>query len=452
MDQQIRFCTTADGVRIAYCVMGQGPPLVFVRGWTSHLHVFWDDPHSRAYFQALAEAFTVVRFDMRSNGLSDRNVGVVDLEAMVRDLETVVDALSLPRVVLYGQCFGGPAAIAYAAAHPDRVTHLILDGTNADGRRIARPEQQARLLGTLRDLPEAGRLLMSHYTYPGMGDTWPRLLTQRTEAMDREMALQLYSLCYRFDVTDLLPYIASPTLVMHRRRSRAIPFRLGRELASCIGGARFVELAGAAHNPWHEGPAEALAAIGAFLGVPLRFVEATDNVNLPAGSARTFVVAEVVLADATAPLDEAESHKLIATSEIIVSDALRDFGGDQITQTGAGVLATFASASRAVECAAGLQRTIAARKSGERPLLSVRIGINAGESHAAARDRAADSIQLAMRVCASAAPGTILLTGVVRDLCAGKVFRFEDRGVLAMGDGDEPTRFFELCWRESPSA
>jgi pimeloyl-ACP methyl ester carboxylesterase len=436
MDQQIRFCTTQDGVRIAYCVHGEGPPLVFVRGWTSHLHVFWDDPYYRAYFEALARAFTVVRFDMRGNGLSDRDIPPVDLATMVADVEAVTDTLSLDRMVLYGQCFGGPAAVAYATAHPERVSHLILDGTYADGRRIAKPEQRERLLATLRDLPEAGRLLMSHYTYPAMGATWPRLLTQRSEAMDRDMALQLYALCYRLDVTELLPQIAAPTLVMHRRQSRAIPFRLGRELASCIAGARFVELHGAAHNPWHEGPEDALAAVSSFLGVPLRFTLGRSISDAPSAAARTILVSEAALVDSTS----LPTRELRGQHDSVARSVVRDLGGEEMTHAGDGVIATFAAASRALDCAASIQRALRSRDAE----LRARIGINAGEPHRDGAVLTGAVVQLAHHICEAAAPGSILLTNVVRELCAGKPYTFEERGLLETPDPDEPTRLFEL--------
>ena len=128
MEQDIRFCTTSDGVRIAYATAGQGPPLVRVLGWFTHLEFESENPVWRRQHEGMSSLFTYSRYDGRGMGLSDREVSDFSIDANVRDLEAVVDALGVERVAVFGVSQGGPTAIMYAARHPDRVSHLIIYG------------------------------------------------------------------------------------------------------------------------------------------------------------------------------------------------------------------------------------------------------------------------------------------------------------------------------------
>ncbi|HET9728936.1 MAG TPA: alpha/beta fold hydrolase, partial [Acidimicrobiia bacterium] len=148
----VQFVTTSDGVRIAYAVHGDGPPLVLVRGWITHLDLMWQEPAFRRFFEALGERFRVVRFDARGNGLSQRDVGPPDLDGFVRDTEAVVQACELDHFVLWGSCFGGPIAIAYAARHRERVDRIILEGTYPTWVDMRTPKQRTIALDLMRML------------------------------------------------------------------------------------------------------------------------------------------------------------------------------------------------------------------------------------------------------------------------------------------------------------
>jgi len=281
----IHFLTTRDGVRLAYSVHGAGPPLVFVRGWISHLELLWDDPRFRSYFETLGRFYTVVRYDVRGNGLSDRDLSHVDLEALLLDLEALTDQLALSDVVLYGAAFGGPISLLYASRHPDRVSKLVLEGTYAKGAEITSRKRQIFLTKMLRAFPEAAFLLLGHATHPDSHETPYRRPERGQQMINASAAAKLYSLAFATDISDLLPTIRVPTLVLHRRESQAIPFRLGRELAAQIPGARFAALSGAAHNAWEGDAAEALKEIGEFLGVPLADALEPTLVNIPGAMA-----------------------------------------------------------------------------------------------------------------------------------------------------------------------
>jgi pimeloyl-ACP methyl ester carboxylesterase len=269
MPPSIHFLTARDGVRLAYSMHGAGPPLVFVRGWISHLEVLWDDSQFRSYFETLGRFYTVVRYDARGNGLSDRELSHVDLEALLLDLEALTDQLDLSNIVLYGATFGGPIAVLYAAKHPERVSKLILEGTYAKGSEITSRKRQLFITKMLRTFPEAAFLLLGHATHPGTDETPYRRPERGQQMISTSAAAKLYSLAFAIDISHLLPTIHVPTLVLHRRESQAIPFRLGRELAAQIPGSRFTALSGGAHNAWEGDAAEALKEIGEFLGVPL---------------------------------------------------------------------------------------------------------------------------------------------------------------------------------------
>lgn len=142
--QQVRFTEAPDGVRIAYAVAGHGPPLVKTAHWLTHLEYDWHSPLWRSWLRGMAGRWTLVRYDERGCGLSDRPIGGFSFEDWVSDLEAVVEACGLERFPLVGMSQGGPIAIAYAAKYPERVSHLVLYGTYLRGRPkwVGRPERE----------------------------------------------------------------------------------------------------------------------------------------------------------------------------------------------------------------------------------------------------------------------------------------------------------------------
>ena len=147
MDQRLGFCTTSDGISIAYSTLGDGPPLVYATGWPGHLSSEWEKPHSREFLEELAQGVTLIRYDMRGSGLSDRDPGELSFENWLLDLEGVVDHLEVESFPLLSLGFlAGPIAIAYAAAHQERVTHLILSEGFARGRELTTAERARTLV------------------------------------------------------------------------------------------------------------------------------------------------------------------------------------------------------------------------------------------------------------------------------------------------------------------
>lgn len=250
MNQQIRFCKSFDGTRVAYAVTGEGPPLVKAPHWLTHLEYEWQSPIWRPWIGALAKGRKLLRMDQRGGGLCDRGVESISFDAFCRDLEAVVEAAGLERFALFGSSQGGPIALRYAVAHPDRVTHLVLLGAYARGRfrrgQERRDEGEAQL-----KLIEAGwgsddasyRQMFASQFMPNATLEQLRSLSelQRLSA-DSADAVRIMRAVYDLDVTDILAKVACPTLVLHARGDLRVPFDEGRKLASTIPGARFVTL------------------------------------------------------------------------------------------------------------------------------------------------------------------------------------------------------------------
>ncbi len=448
MSAAIQFATTQDGVRIAYRTIGGGHPLIFVRGWISHLEVLGVESYSRGFFEALGAIRTLIQYDARGNGLSDRDVEDLTIDAFVLDLESLVDRLGLETLDLYGQCFGGPIAVAYAVKHPEKVSSLILDGSYARGHEITTPERQAALLGAIRAFWSATAHVLDHLTAPD-SEGYSGAATSTRQAISGETAARLYEMAYRTDITDLLPRLTMPTLVLHRRGSQSIPFHLGRELASLIPDARFVPLEGTAHNPWGGDTARLLENVTEFLVGRPTPREAPAPEPTRAGSSITILFTDM---EGSTPLTQrvgdAAAQELVRVHNTIVREALMAHGGSQIKHTGDGIMASFPAASYALECAIAIQREFA-RHNESRPesRMEIRIGLNAGEPVAEEQDLFGTAVQLAARVCGHAAPGQILASNVVRELVAGKGFLFSDQGGVSLRGFEDPVRLYEVSWQ-----
>jgi DNA-binding winged helix-turn-helix (wHTH) protein/pimeloyl-ACP methyl ester carboxylesterase len=274
--QEIRYCTTSDGVCLAYASLGSGPPLVKASNWLTHLDFEWGSPIWRHWWSALSLHHRVIRYDERGNGMSQRDVPDVTFDTWVRDLETVVDAAGLDRFPLLGISRGGPIAIAYAVKHPERVTHLVLYGAFSAGlNHVGKPHQI-----------EARRALVSLMRL-GWGLNNPafckmftcRFIPEATPEHERwfdqlqrvstspENAARLMECDDNIDVRPLLSQVTTPTLVIHCDRDQAVPAEMGRYIAAAIPNARYVSLPGANHLMLEEEPAWAmfLEELGLFL-------------------------------------------------------------------------------------------------------------------------------------------------------------------------------------------
>jgi pimeloyl-ACP methyl ester carboxylesterase/DNA-binding CsgD family transcriptional regulator len=234
-------------------VTGDGPPVVAPAWWVSHLERDWADPMFRGLWDTVGQGHTVVRYDRLGVGMSDREVRAEDLtlDADVAVLGAVLEELSLERVVLVGGSSGSCAAIAFAARFPERVSRLLLYGAYADGSSITSPEVRDAIVGTVRSHWGLGsRLLADIFLGEASSGEQERLARYQRAAASAETAAALLEFVYRNDVRTELDSVRVPTLVVHRRGDRAIPYQLGRELAAAIPSATLIPLDGSAHFPW----------------------------------------------------------------------------------------------------------------------------------------------------------------------------------------------------------
>ena len=251
-EQEIRFCTTADGVRLAYARIGRGPPLLKVGFWMTHVEYDVQSIVWIPWLSELSRANTLLRYDPRGCGLSDRDVQGFTLDRWVADLETVADAAGLARFSLLGMSQGGAIAIAYAARHPERIDKLVLCGAYARGvlKRGVEARQRDELEATTR-LIELGwgrenPAFRQMYTSLFMPDATPEEAASFNQLQHISASPEVASAMVRryaeIDVQAEAPHVKCPTLVLHAHGDARVPFDEGRLCASLIPGARFVPL------------------------------------------------------------------------------------------------------------------------------------------------------------------------------------------------------------------
>src|SRR5262245_1960923 len=251
--QKIRFCTGRDGVRLGFAACGTGPTVIAAAHWISHLRLDWDNPIRRAWLSMLSRRHTLIRYDARGTGLSDRDPLDFSLERRIEDLEAVVEAAKCDRFALLGLWTGGAVAISYAVRHPERVTRLVLHACATRGRlaRDPGPEQVEEAEAQLK-LIELGwanensafRQLHTSQLMPDATAEQARafndLMRQTTTPANAAKLLRAH--WTEVDNRSLGPRVNCPTLVLHAREDGRVPFEEARSLAALIPEARFVPL------------------------------------------------------------------------------------------------------------------------------------------------------------------------------------------------------------------
>ncbi|MEJ2376808.1 MAG: alpha/beta fold hydrolase [Pseudolabrys sp.] len=277
MNQEIRLCTAADGVQLAYAVSGEGPPLVLSATWLTHLERQWRSLAWRPWLDAFSKEHKLLRYDARGCGLSDRNTDDLSFDNWVSDFECVIEAAEFDRFDILATCWGGPVAIAYAARHPERVNRLILYGTYAHGRLRwdDRPSevQKARVLLDLTQLGWAQenhaflQVWASSFQPGGTLEHLRSWCDQQSAATSPAVAARLLEIGFNVDVREAARRIKCPVLVMHPERDAVVPIDQGRFIAGLIPDSRFVPIDSENHMPLADEPAwpQIVAEIDTFL-------------------------------------------------------------------------------------------------------------------------------------------------------------------------------------------
>ncbi len=421
---ETRYAANGD-VHLAYQQYGEGDiDIVIVGGWFQHLELIWEHEPAVRLSRRLGASARVLNFDRRGMGMSDPVDRAPTLEERMDDLQAVMDAAGVERAVLFAHSEGGPMSVLFAATHPERVQALVLYGAMA---RTTETEDYPYAVPA-EALLEAGRELINPFWGQGAtvevaapsvaDDPDVRAFFGRMErASSSPRLLQQSFLAFiDTDVTDVLPSIRVPTLVLHRRYDRLVDVRAGRWLAERIPGAKFVELPGGDHNFWYDGVDLVVGEVEEFLLGGRRDPE-------PDRLLMTVLFTDVVdSTEQAAAVGDGRWRDTLAAHQRSVRSALARHRGREVKNTGDGFLATFDGPARAIRCAQAI--VAAAAEDG----LAVRAGVHTGEVELLGDDIGGIAVHVGSRVAALAAPGEVLTSSTVKDLVAGSQIEFSDRG------------------------
>jgi pimeloyl-ACP methyl ester carboxylesterase/class 3 adenylate cyclase len=424
MERKIRYTTSADGTSIAWTQFGSGKvDVAWLGGFVGHLEVMFEQPKVERFFDRLGAFARVVAYDKRGQGLSDRPDRTATMEEHADDLLAVMDAAGLDRPALIGVSEGGPAAIVFAAAHPDRVSKLALYATYA--RLLADDDYpRGRTPEELSDMHVAamatwgGPLALRGFAPsmaedPAFGAWWARLLRHGISRSGMEHLLHALA---QLDVRAALPSIGVPTLVLCNNPDPMTPFVWSEYLAEHIQGAPLVDLGPGDHLFFTEGSEPLLRELHGFL------------TGIPGGPVPDQVLATLVFTDIVgsteraAALGDTEWHRVLERHDDLVRAELGRWRGREVKQLGDGFLASFEGPARAIRCAQAIAEGV--RRFG----LEIRAGVHTGECERRGNDLAGMAVHIGARVGAAATAGEILVSGTVRDLVVGSGIAFVDRG------------------------
>ena len=421
---ETRYAKADDGVHIAYQVFGEGAfDLVVIPGFISHVELAWEDGALAGALDRLGSFSRVIMFDKRGTGMSDRAERLPDIDRRMLDIEAVMHAVGSDHAALFAVSEGGPMAILFAAAHPERTRGLVLVATYARitagpgysiGMRTEQLYESVQYLeprwGTGVGL---GGWAPSVAKDPGAREFFARL--QRLAASPGS-AMALMSSYMDIDVRPALPLVHAPTLVVHRTGDRMVPVAHGRYLSGHIDGARLVELPGTDHFWWTEDTGQILGEVEEFL-TGARSVPQADR-----------VLASVLFTDIVdstrraAELGDREWKLLLNRHDALAGRQVARHGGRLVKMTGDGILATFDGPARSVRCARAIS-------DGAQALgIVVRAGVHTGEVELRGDDIAGLGVNIASRIEGLAQPGEVLVSRTVTDLVAGSGLDFDDRG------------------------
>ena len=434
--------TQSNDVAIAYQVLGEGPfDLVVVPGFVSHLEYAWEDPAYARFLQRLASFSRLILFDKQGTGLSDRITGIPTLEQRMDDVRTVMDAVGSQRAALFGISEGGAMSVLFAATYPERTSALVLYGTIAIG--WVHPKNPWRKW-TLKELEAGWEVWRKEWGGPVNFENWgPSVVNDERLRQWWAKFLRLSSgpttvinlsrMYAQIDISDILPIIHVPTLVMHRADDRIIAVEQGRYLAEHIPGAKYVELSGEDHLWWVN--ADILVdEIQVFLTGERQAVE-TDR------TLATVLFTDIV--DSTthaAEMGDRRWRDLLDSHNAMMYSEISKFRGRMVHSTGDGFLATFDGPARAIRCAMAVSSE--ARRMG----IEIRAGLHAGEIEIdlIGKDVGGIAVHIAARVMALAQANEIWVSRTVKDLVVGSGFEFSEQGVYSLKGIPEEWRLFSV--------
>ncbi len=448
IEQEIRFCTSADGTRIAYATYGEpaARALVVVQNFEDIQEFWWKQPRTRTLYEGLASGRRLVTFDRRGVGGSQRDVDDVAIPAQVADVAAVVDQLGLKSFDLLAWATGGALAATYAVEHPERIGRLVL------WTPMMRTSDSVPRV--LQDMPQSiranwslARRSWAALTYPnGPLDTQRWFSNMLRDSVAPEVAARHIEANLQFDTSAILRSVKAPTFVLANSDSETAFIQV---VASLIPDARFVTLEGATFT---LGVFKSLfTALRNFLDEAVAESGAVESPSATGGFATTrSTEVESSTAHAQSPGDE-NAQEIRRAYAGIVHAALEAHEGTEMNHSGDDITASFPTASSALDCAIAIQRAVAAHRD-EHPdaPLAVYIRLNAGEPVAedGPNDLLRTSVDLEAGLVDHLQSGQIVASDVVRQLAAGKGFLFADLGETRPPGFEDAVKIWELKWRE----
>lgn len=445
MDPRIQYTLTEDDVSIAYWSMGEGMPVVIPPPLpSSHLELEWQIPSRGLLYQGLARAgCQVIRYDCRGMGMSQRDAIDFSTEAAMRDLDAVVKRLGLTRLAILRLPNTGNIAFAYAAQHPELVSHCIFwEGHEADDRDSPRVEQIKAIEPVLDSDFDLYIRIRARITAGWGGSNAPLVEEILRNNHSRESIRHMNA---ALAATDPMPHLAgikAASLVLYRIGVRQREER-ARLLASRIANAHVIGIRTPAIGTF---PNEAgLDAISEFLFPEENHVKFEEHAH--AHDLRVILFTDVERHTVMMQrLGDEQGRAVLREHESITREALATYGGSEVKTMGDSFMASFYSASRALDCAIAIQKAFKARNETAEEQIKVRVGLSAGEPIVEEDDLFGSSVILAARIADQARGGEIVLANVVRELAAGKGFLFTDRGDIALRGFEDSMHLYELEW------
>ena len=408
-------------IHVAYQVFGEGDAdLVFVPGFISHIENYWDDPNLARWLRRLGSFSRVILFDKQGTGLSDRVGKLPGMDERMDDVRAVMDAEGVEKAAIFGISEGGSLATLFAASHPDRSQALILYGAFAQFTSWF-PTQEAleglfqyidSAWGSGESLPMFAPTMKDDLAFKQWWGKFERLGGSPGAV---ETLMRMNS---QIDITDILPSVNVPTLIIHRRDDVTVDVEAGRLLSERIPNAKYVELSGVDHLPMvGENSNQILDEMAQFLTGELRPIE-TERILA------TVLFTDIVdSTKRTAELGDRRWRDLLERHHSLLRGELNRFRGREVDTAGDGFFATFDGPARAIRCACAIQEAVA--KIG----LTIRAGLHTGECEMMADKIGGIAVHIGARVMGKAGPGEILVSSTVKDLVAGSGLRFQGRGV-----------------------
>jgi class 3 adenylate cyclase len=436
MELQIQYAKTTDGVNIAFATAGQGHPLIRVpQPAMAHVQREWAlFPY---FFEPIIQDARLILYDCRGTGLSDRDAIDFSMDAMIRDIEAVIDRTGVGTFALLALLDGVPIAVTYAARFPERVTHLILvDGWVEPSDYAGRPSIAANDALIDKDwtlYTETMARVLAKVDDPVIVD---RLGEHMRASVEQAAWLAFHEAARSYDVSDLVGEVRAKTLVLHNRKDSFYPIQAGKRLAAGIPDARFLEIEDTVYRTVAH--------------LVVEFVEGVRKAE-PAepGALRTVLFTDLVgHTEMMSRLGDERGREVLRVHERITREVLAAHGGTEVKTMGDGFMGSFSSVTKAVECAVALQRAFAEHNDEAEEKLQVRVGLNAGEPIEEEGDLFGATVILASRIAAKAEAAEVLVANAVRELCSGKGFVFADRGEFVAKGFEEPVRVYEVSWRD----